>query len=819
MKRKSNEKDLSVDVSFIYETIIEKYQKKYIDSVQNYYHYNNNAKLSSTIQKQNIEKISENTIESLLNLQESCKVVKLYGVTKLPNSYAWCPIQHNYMVEDESCLHNIPYMGPDILDRDVNFIDDLLKSYEGKVHETEDDFCQTLQSSEGNQIWADLGIKEENFDYYLSNNIPTGWLYIIIYELIENIKAKTSNYNHSLGFCHRGSPVKVSLSPTNILMIKLNQLINEDILCGIYIITEEEQMIMKEISEKFSCLGRYEEIKRKYIKVLDLLNTSQRLDHPLLNEKCAVLHRSPFSCHNSDIVKSHTDELSFKKLVHTYQTLFCRRCFKYDCQLHLFQPPSMLAREIRRPPIPVNLFEDPSCSPNCYINFKPASIMKLRSAVHKSDLDTKEFDHNLTDSPIKYTNQPNETNQHLIPKMDWEETRTEKDIGNSDDLTTLRLVRTVYGSEDFCSMAKFLPHLTCHQVSQLIKKLGIENIQETMEIRSTISPTSKKKTNNTKLGSWKKNRKKIGHFVPTHPFALHSDFSKTIDDDLNDVKEPILNDAYSDSIINTENNNFPTLVLAKNFGVRGNKSSSHNGQAKGGGGVSGSLYSYNPCDHGDLECSDLVGCNCCTNADAFCEKFCLCKNSCKNRFPGCRCRSQCNTKQCPCFLAVRECDPDLCTPCGANKVGSEVSCRNTNIQRGLKKHLLLSYSDTAGWGIFLKYDVQKNDFISEYCGEVISQDEAERRGRIYDKHKSSFLFNLNIDFVVDATRKGNKIRFANHSHTPNCYAKVLMVNGDHRIGIFAKHNIKAGDELFFDYRYGPMDALKYVLHEKKNLEK
>lgn len=221
--------------------------------------------------------------------------------------------------------------------------------------------------------------------------------------------------------------------------------------------------------------------------------------------------------------------------------------------------------------------------------------------------------------------------------------------------------------------------------------------------------------------------------------------------------------------------------------------------------------------------------NCwCVQNGGFCEKYCCCGPSCSHKFPGCKCHSKCSTKACPCYAANRSCDPDLCGVCGASipaalvpRVEShfdavrsgritvpglepadcKMCCNTSFIHKRSGKRILMAPSAIHGWGAFIEKSAERHEFITEYVGEVISQEEADRRGKIYDKINQSYLFTMNDDQVVDASRKGNKAKFLNHSEEPNCYTRIIQVNGDHRIGMYADRHISAGEELSFDYRY------------------
>jgi [histone H3]-lysine27 N-trimethyltransferase EZH2 len=146
------------------------------------------------------------------------------------------------------------------------------------------------------------------------------------------------------------------------------------------------------------------------------------------------------------------------------------------------------------------------------------------------------------------------------------------------------------------------------------------------------------------------------------------------------------------------------------------------------------------------------------------------------------------------------------------------------IQLRQKQNVKVAPSDVAGWGVFAVNPIEKDEFISEYVGEIISNKEAERRGVVYDMINHNFMFQLTDELTIDATRKGNKIRFANHAEgiKVNCYSRRMKVIGDDRVGIYAKRSIEPDEELLFNYGKsftGKMSAAKInptvVRKEKK----
>ncbi|CAI5713326.1 unnamed protein product [Hyaloperonospora brassicae] len=131
-------------------------------------------------------------------------------------------------------------------------------------------------------------------------------------------------------------------------------------------------------------------------------------------------------------------------------------------------------------------------------------------------------------------------------------------------------------------------------------------------------------------------------------------------------------------------------------------------------------------------------------------------------------------------------------------------CCNVNMLRNsIQKRIGVAFSATHGWGAFALESIRKDEFVLEYTGELITDDEAERRGAMYDRKLVSYLFGVNSEYVVDAARKGNKAKFANHraKRKANLNVKVIVSNGEHRIGLFAREAIEVGAELFFDYGY------------------
>ncbi|KAG2302425.1 hypothetical protein Bca4012_060730 [Brassica carinata] len=120
-----------------------------------------------------------------------------------------------------------------------------------------------------------------------------------------------------------------------------------------------------------------------------------------------------------------------------------------------------------------------------------------------------------------------------------------------------------------------------------------------------------------------------------------------------------------------------------------------------------------------------------------------------------------------------------------------------------KKRLRFQQSNIHDWGLVALEPIDAEDFVIEYVGELIRSSISEIRERQYEKMGigSSYLFRLDDGYVIDATKRGGIARFINHSCEPNCYTKIISVDGKKKIFIYAKRHIDAGEEISYNYKF------------------
>uniref|UniRef100_C3YCV4 [histone H3]-lysine(27) N-trimethyltransferase n=1 Tax=Branchiostoma floridae TaxID=7739 RepID=C3YCV4_BRAFL len=506
------------------------------------------------------------------------------SVPSIPVMYTWVPLQQNYMVEDETVLHNIPYMGDEVLDQDGSFIEELIKNYDGKVH----------GEREGGFINDEIFVE-------LVRNLSE----------LEAPKSSSSSEAEKADSQSTKDNEEASEDTPDDTTDSLKDASGTD--SGSRRRFPCDQ-IFEAISSMFPDKGSAEELREKYKELIE------QQDPTILPPECTPNVDGP-----------NAQSVSREQSLHSFHTLFCRRCYKYDCFLHPYHPtPS----QIKRKNADANKEVTEPCGAECFLHLvekigKPDPVPSPSRSKKKgrfggggkgksseSDSGSKkegEGDEGSMEDDCSSMSQPESTSAQDAASPTQADDSSSADAAtpippqpvplpdgwNGADASLFRVLRAVYFN-NYCSIAQLIGTKSCKQVYEFAQWEG--STDDLLAEKNTTPPRKKKR----KHRLWAAHCRKIQ--------------------------------------------------------LKKDSSSSH-------------VYNYQPCDHPGQPCDSSCPCIMCQN---FCEKFCQCSLDCQNRFPGCRCKAQCNTKQCPCYLAVRECDPDLCLTCGASDFSSndKISCKN-----------------------------------------------------------------------------------------------------------------------------------------------
>uniref|UniRef100_A0A1J3HK95 Histone-lysine N-methyltransferase SUVR5 n=1 Tax=Noccaea caerulescens TaxID=107243 RepID=A0A1J3HK95_NOCCA len=161
--------------------------------------------------------------------------------------------------------------------------------------------------------------------------------------------------------------------------------------------------------------------------------------------------------------------------------------------------------------------------------------------------------------------------------------------------------------------------------------------------------------------------------------------------------------------------------------------------------------------------------------------------------------------------------------------GCPRTCQNRVLQNGIRVKLEVFRTESKGWGLRACEHILRGTFVCEFIGEVLDQEEANKRRNQYGKEGCSYIHDIDAnindigrliegepDYVLDATTHGNVSRFINHSCSPNLVTHQVVVESMEsplaHIGFYASVDIAAGEEITRDYGRRPGQENEHQCH-------
>ena len=130
-------------------------------------------------------------------------------------------------------------------------------------------------------------------------------------------------------------------------------------------------------------------------------------------------------------------------------------------------------------------------------------------------------------------------------------------------------------------------------------------------------------------------------------------------------------------------------------------------------------------------------------------------------------------------------------------------CQNKAFHLRSLPKLELFGTKKRGMGVRIAEAKKKGDFITEYVGEVIEEEEMRKRLCETKDEENYYIMQSSPGKYIDGRRMGNLTRYVNSSCSPNCELQKWIDSSTKatQIGIFAITDIEENDELTFNYNF------------------